>query len=107
MLLRFTHLLEQCKDARRDLHLNQAQTVDIISKVDILPRYALCCVHLLLQLEHVLVELLLKRFVGEVDAQLLEGVGLLVEGLEAKDVKNACRKSHMNEARRGENGLNH
>lgn len=40
----------------------------------------------LLQLEDVLVEVVLQAFVGEVDAELLEAVVLVV--LEAKDVQD-------------------
>ena len=42
---------------------------------------------ILFELENVLVELLLQRLVGEVDANLLKRIAL--EGLEAEDVENA------------------
>eukprot|EP00964_Phaeocystis_antarctica_P041764 scaffold23909_cov40-Phaeocystis_antarctica.AAC.1 len=51
------------------------------------PRQALLRVLSLLAPEHVGVELLLQPLVGEVDAQLLEGVG--GEALEAVDVEDA------------------
>ena len=57
----------------------------VVFESDALPLDALLLVLLLLQGEHVLVELLLKLLVGVVDAQLLKRV--LRENLESKDVQ--------------------
>ena len=59
----------------------------IIDEADLLPVDALLVVLLLLHLEYVLHEELLKILVGVVDAKLLERVGAKV--LEAEDVEHA------------------
>jgi hypothetical protein len=48
-------------------------------------------VYHLLQLEDVVIELLLQRFVGEVDTQLLERV--VLKRLEPEDIQYACMYS--------------
>ena len=53
------------------------------------PIDALLNIYLLLFLEHVLIEALLQRFVRQVDAQLLERVGL--EALKPIDVEDSNR----------------
>ena len=50
----------------------------VVLEVDVVPGDALLAVFLLLQLEDVLVEEVLQRLVGVVDAQLLEAVDLEV-----------------------------
>ena len=56
-------------------------------------RSPLVLVQVLLLREGVAVELLLQPLVGEVDAELLEGVGL--EDLEAEDVEHADRRAAL------------
>ena len=56
----------------------------VVFECDALPLDAFLLVLLLLQCEHVLVELLLELLVGVVDAELLKRV--LSENLEPKDV---------------------
>lgn len=52
----------------------------------------------LLQLEDVLVEVVLEAFVGEVDAELLEAVILVI--LEAKDVQDSDGQNLTREQQR-------
>ena len=59
----------------------------VVNELDVPPLDGLEVVLLLLQLEDVLHEELLEVLVGEVDAELLEGVG--GEVLEAEDVQDA------------------
>jgi hypothetical protein len=67
--------------------LEQLEHVLVVHKVDVAPGDALRRVLGLLALEHVRVEGLLQLLVGQVDAELLERVG--VEALEAVDVEDA------------------
>ncbi len=50
--------------------------------------YKRCCSHLL-HGEDLMVEVLLKLLVGQVDTQLLEAV--LVKVLKTKNIQNSCR----------------
>lgn len=72
-----------------NLPLNELQAARIIGEADISPRYALPLVLLLLVLEHMLVEVVLKVLVRVVDAELLETVAQ-TEVLEAEYIENAC-----------------
>mmetsp|Transcript_24017 Transcript_24017/g.69012 ORF Transcript_24017/g.69012 Transcript_24017/m.69012 type:complete len:722 (-) Transcript_24017:1240-3405(-) len=81
-------LVKQGKDARM-LHIDQIQNVLVVREGNELPQNALLFVFLLLHLEHELVELLLERLIGVVDAQLLKVVDL--EGFEAEDIQHADR----------------
>ena len=69
------------------LGLDEINAGLIVVKVDHLPLDPLLHVLLLLQLEHVHVELLLQLLVGIVDAKLLKTV--LPEDFKAVDVKNS------------------
>ena len=76
--------VEELEDAeRRPLDHLDARLVVVV--VDRDPNDALLRVDLLLHLEDELEEELVQLLVGEVDAQLLEGVDL--EDLEAEDVE--------------------
>ena len=76
--------VEQAEDAERRL-LDELDAGLVVGIVDADAAYALLGVDLLLHLEDELEEELVQLLVGEVDAQLLEGVDL--EDLEAKDVE--------------------
>ena len=58
----------------------------VILKGDTLPLNAFLLVLLLLQSEHMLVELLLQLLIGIIDAELLERV--LCKDLESKDIQD-------------------
>ena len=76
--------VEQAEDAERRL-LDELDAGLVVGIVDAYAAYALLGVDLLLHLEDELEEELVQLLVGEVDAQLLEGVDL--EDLEAEDVE--------------------
>eukprot|EP00982_Pelagococcus_subviridis_P004358 29141-Pelagococcus_subviridis.AAC.3 len=78
-------LVQEAQDAHRSA-LDDVDARLIVLKVNLRPVDALALVLLLLELKHVLVELLLQALVRVVDAQLLERV--LLEVLEAVDVEN-------------------
>jgi len=65
--------IQKCKDASV-LAINEIKNVLIIRERNELPKDALAFVFILLQLEHVLVELLLKSLVGVINANLLKVV---------------------------------
>ena len=71
--------------------LNEIEYFLIIRKVDERPLNALPFVLLLLELEHILVELALKRLVAVINAQLFEGIHS--KRFKAKNIQNAnCRR---------------
>ena len=70
-----------------ELGLDEVDAGLVVVEVDHLPLDPLLDILLLLQLEHVLVELLLQLLVGVVDTELLEGIRL--ESLEAVNVKDS------------------
>jgi hypothetical protein len=79
-------LVEQAEHADRPLG-NQVDDVLVVLVRDEVPLDALLDVDLLLELEDVLDEEVVQRLVGEVDAQLREGVDAKV--LEAEDVEHS------------------
>lgn len=58
----------------------------VVNELDVLELDLFSSIHLLLQFEGVHVEVLLKHFVGEVDAQLFKAV--LLENFEAEDIQD-------------------
>ncbi|GIX62627.1 DHHA2 domain-containing protein, putative [Babesia caballi] len=67
--------------------LEELDAVGVVGEVEGVPGDALGGVELLLAAEDEVVEEVLQRLVGEVDAELLEGV--VLEALEAEDVQDA------------------
>ena len=89
-LCQSTLLVEDGDDACAFL-LNEIEYFLIIRKVDERPLDALTFIFLLLELEHILVELALKRLVAVINAQLFEGIHS--KRFEAKNIQNAnCRR---------------
>ena len=80
-------LVKKLENGRRPCLLNHVYSVLVVLEWDTLPLDAFLFVLLLLQGEHVLVELLLKLLVGVVDAELFEGV--LCKDFESKDIQDA------------------
>mmetsp|Transcript_9538 Transcript_9538/g.20916 ORF Transcript_9538/g.20916 Transcript_9538/m.20916 type:complete len:592 (-) Transcript_9538:776-2551(-) len=85
-------LVEDREDSGR-LGLQDVDGVRVVGEVEGVPGDALAGVKLLLELEDEGVEELLQPLVGEVDAELLEGVHL--EALEAEDVEDADEELHI------------
>ena len=75
------------------LGLDQVDAGLVVVEVDHLPLDPLLDVLLLLQLEHVHVELLLQLLVGVVNAELLKGVHL--KSLKAVDVEHPDELVHL------------
>mmetsp|Transcript_9537 Transcript_9537/g.20903 ORF Transcript_9537/g.20903 Transcript_9537/m.20903 type:complete len:591 (-) Transcript_9537:776-2548(-) len=85
-------LVEDREDSGR-LGLQDVDGVRVVGEVEGVPGDALAGVKLLLELEDEGVEELLQPLVGEVDAELLEGVHL--EALEAEDVQHPDKELHV------------
>mmetsp|Transcript_70091 Transcript_70091/g.194859 ORF Transcript_70091/g.194859 Transcript_70091/m.194859 type:complete len:609 (-) Transcript_70091:1456-3282(-) len=83
-------LLVEHRENTGALCLQEIHRVLIVGEVQRVPWDALALVDLLLELEDELVEELLETLVGEVDAQLLEGVHL--EALETENVQDSDKE---------------
>ena len=94
-------LVQYAQDARV-APIDEVENVLIVGELDELPRDALPLVLGLLQLEDEAVELLLERFVGVVDAELLEAVG--IERFESEDVQNGDEGGRLGD-RSGAEGI--
>ena len=80
-------LVEELEDARRASFLNHVDGVLVVLERNALPLDTLSLILLLLESEHVLVELLLQFLVRIINTELLKRV--LCENLETEDVKQA------------------
>mmetsp|Transcript_27543 Transcript_27543/g.45779 ORF Transcript_27543/g.45779 Transcript_27543/m.45779 type:complete len:217 (-) Transcript_27543:365-1015(-) len=85
-----TLFVQKCDDSSV-LLVDEVKHVLIVREGNKFPQNSLLFVLLLLQLEHVLIELLLQSFVGVVDANLFKVVD--IERLETKDIENTNRSS--------------
>jgi len=78
-------LVKELEDTWLSWILNHIDRVLVVLEGDARPLDTLCLVLLLLQREHMLIELLLQLFVGVVNAELFERI--LSEHLEAEDIE--------------------
>ena len=83
-------LLVEKRQHSRVFHINEIQNVLVVGERDEFPQDTLPFVFLLLNLEHILVELLLQSLVRVVDTELLKVVHL--ERLKAENVQHTNRR---------------
>ena len=80
-------LVKKLENGRRPCLLNHVYSVLVVLEWDTLPLNTFLFILLLLQSEHVLVELLLQLLIGVINTELFKGV--LCKDLKSEDIQDA------------------